>query len=116
MSELEAAFEQHRRELHVHCYRMLGSYDDAEDAVQEAYLRAWRSRDTFEGEHVRAWLYKIATNACLDRIRSRARSGGESPAEVAWLTAYPDDALELHPVSARVNSPRNDAADLIDPA
>ena len=94
MSELEAAFEQHRRELHVHCYRMLASYDDAEDAVQEAYLRAWRSRDTFEGEHVRAWLYKIATNACLDRIRSRGRSGGESPADVAWLTAYPDDALE----------------------
>jgi RNA polymerase sigma-70 factor (ECF subfamily) len=92
--DLEAAFEQHRRELHVHCYRMLASYDDAEDAVQEAYLRAWRSRDSFAGEHVRAWLYKIATNACLDRIRRRARSGGESPAEVAWLTAYPDDALE----------------------
>jgi RNA polymerase sigma-70 factor (TIGR02960 family) len=94
MESLEVAFERHRRELHVHCYRMLASYDDAEDAVQEAYLRAWRSRDTFQGEHVRAWLYKIATNACLDRIRSRARSGGESPAEVAWLTAYPDDALE----------------------
>ncbi len=94
MSELEAAFEQHRRELHVHCYRMLASYDDAEDAVQETFLRAWKSRDTFEGEHLRAWLYRIATNVCVDRTRSRARRAPESPAEVAWLTAYPDDALE----------------------
>ena len=94
MSELEAAFERHRRELHVHCYRMLASYDDAEEAVQETYLRAWKSRDTFEGEHLRAWLYRIATNVCVDRTRSRARRAPESPAEVAWLTAYPDDALE----------------------
>ena len=92
-TDLEAAFEEHRRELHVHCYRMLASYDDAEDAVQETYLRAWKARDTFEGEHVRAWLYRIATNVCLDRCRSRARRAPESPAEVPWLTAYPDDAL-----------------------
>ena len=92
-TDLEAAFEAHRRELHVHCYRMLASYDDAEDSVQETYLRAWKSRDTFEGEHVRAWLYRIATNVCLDRTRSRARRAPESPAEVPWLTAYPDDAL-----------------------
>jgi RNA polymerase sigma-70 factor (ECF subfamily) len=91
--DLEAAFEQHRRELHVHCYRMLASYDDAEDAVQEAYLRAWQARDTFAGEHVRAWLYRIATNVCIDRTRSRGRRAPESPAEVPWLTAYPDDAL-----------------------
>jgi RNA polymerase sigma-70 factor (ECF subfamily) len=93
-TDLEAAFERHRRELHVHCYRMLASYDDAEDAVQETYLRAWKARDTFEGEHLRAWLYRIATNVCMDRIRVRARRAPESPAEVAWLTAYPDDALE----------------------
>jgi len=94
VSVLEAAFEQHRRELHVHCYRMLASYDDAEDAVQETYLRAWQARTTFDGDHVRAWLYRIATNTCIDRVRSRARRAPESPAEVAWLTAYPDDALE----------------------
>lgn len=91
--DLETAFGEHRRELHVHCYRMLASYDDAEDAVQETYLRAWQARDGFDGEHLRAWLYRIATNTCLDRIRSRGRRVPESPAEVPWLTAYPDDAL-----------------------
>jgi RNA polymerase sigma-70 factor (TIGR02960 family) len=86
----------HRRELHVHCYRMLASYDEAEDAVQETYLRAWRSRDTFDGEHVRAWLYKIATNACLDALRSRTRRAAavRSYADVAWLTPYPDRLLD----------------------
>jgi RNA polymerase sigma factor (sigma-70 family) len=74
----EAMVEQHRRELHVHCYRMLASYDEAEDAVQDTYLRAWRSRDTFEGEHLRAWLYRIATNVCLDRIRSRRTAPSRS--------------------------------------
>ena len=72
----EATFEdltnQHRRELHVHCYRMLASFDEAEDAVQETFLRAWRARDTFGGDgQARAWLYRIATNACLDLLRSR---------------------------------------------
>jgi RNA polymerase sigma-70 factor (TIGR02960 family) len=93
MDELETAFEQHRRELHVHCYRMLASYDDAEDAVQEAYLRAWRARDSFDGEYPRAWLYKIATNVCLDRGRAqqrRVRAG----TEVSWLTPYPDTVLD----------------------
>src|SRR5215210_7302005 len=59
-----AAVERHRRELHVHCYRMLGSFEEAEDALQEALLRAWRARGGFEGDSLRAWLYKIATNVC----------------------------------------------------
>jgi RNA polymerase sigma-70 factor (TIGR02960 family) len=96
---LEESFERHRRELHVHCYRMLASYDDAEDAVQETFLRAWRSRETFDGEHPRAWLYRIATNVCVDRARAlqrRARSG----TEVGWLTPYPDTVLDDVPAAA----------------
>jgi RNA polymerase sigma-70 factor (ECF subfamily) len=99
---VEAAFDQHRRELHVHCYRMLASYDEAEDAVQETYLRAWRSRETFAGEHIRAWLYRIATNVCLDAIRSRKRQVPRmtSYAEVPWLTPYPDSLLDELPSDA----------------
>lgn len=87
--------EAHRRELHVHCYRMLASFDDAEDAVQETYLRAWRSRDGFDGTHLRAWLYRIATNVCLDLSRSRARRTSSARlSEIAWLTPYPDPLLD----------------------
>ena len=89
--DLEAGFTRHRRELHVHCYRMLASVPDAEDAVQETYLRAWRGRDTFDGQHLRAWLYRIATTVCLDVGRVRARRGPE----VSWLTPYPDPLLDL---------------------
>ena len=93
----EQLAERHRRELHVHCYRMLASFDEAEDAVQETMLRAWRRRSTFEGGPlVRAWLYRIATNVCLDALRGRSRhvTAMHSFAEVPWLQPYPDELLD----------------------
>jgi RNA polymerase sigma-70 factor, ECF subfamily len=72
--ELEGQLEQHRRELTGYCYRMLGSPFEAEDAVQETMLRAWRGLDRFEGRAaLRSWLYRIATNVCMDSLNSRAR-------------------------------------------
>jgi RNA polymerase sigma-70 factor (ECF subfamily) len=99
----EAAFadlvEPHRRELQVHCYRMLGSLEDSEDVVQETFLRAWRNRTSFEGRSsFRAWLYRIATNACLDALQRRPRQvvpheATPPLAEVPWLQPYPDELL-----------------------
>ncbi|MFD7668349.1 RNA polymerase subunit sigma-70 [Streptomyces sp. NPDC059788] len=102
--------ERYRHELRVHCYRLLGSFTDAEDLVQEALLRAWRKRRSFEargGATFRAWLYRIATNACLDALASPARSREiavavdsagaptrSAPAEVTWLQPYPDALLD----------------------
>src|SRR3954451_15246496 len=98
-TDFDAATAQHRRALHVHCYRMLASYDDAEDAVQETFLRAWRGWDAFDGRYPKAWLYRIATNVCTDLIRARARRVPElhSYAEVGWLTPYPDRMLDQIP-------------------
>src|SRR5262245_10715719 len=95
----EAAFrnlaERHRRELHVHCYRMLGSVHDAEDALQETLLRAWRHLDSFEGRSsFRAWLYRIATNVCLAALGKRPESPTEEP---SLLTPYPDAWLDELP-------------------
>jgi RNA polymerase sigma-70 factor (ECF subfamily) len=90
--------EPHVRELHVHCYRMLGSFHDAEDATQETLLRAWRHLHTFQGRGpLRAWLYRIATTSCLKMLESRRRrrvaAGPEGP-DVPYLEPYPDRLLD----------------------
>ncbi len=97
----EAAFavvaRRHPRELHVHCYRMLASYEEAEDAVQEAMIRAWQHRERIAegGGNMRAWLYRVCTNVCLDQIRRRRRRPiTGTAAEVAWLQPYPDALLD----------------------
>jgi RNA polymerase sigma-70 factor, ECF subfamily len=111
----EAAYariiETYRGELQAHCYRMLGSLHDAEDALQEALLRAWRAIGKFEGRSsVRSWLYKIATNTCLDAIARRPKrvlpvdygpatdphdGPGEPLIESVWVEPYPDETLGL---------------------
>jgi RNA polymerase sigma-70 factor (TIGR02960 family) len=103
-----ALTEPHRRELQVHCYRMLGSLQDAEDALQDTLLAAWQGLGGFEGRSsVRTWLYRIATNRCLSARRSESRRAAKQwdmPAvvppeptrlgEIAWLQPYPDALLE----------------------
>jgi RNA polymerase sigma-70 factor (TIGR02960 family) len=109
----DAAFAElaglHQRELHVHCYRMLASFDDAEDAVQETLLRAWRGRSALAGGQHRAWLYRIATNVCLDALRARSRQTRlvESCADLPWLQPYPDPLLDEVP--ARSDQPEQAA-------
>jgi RNA polymerase sigma-70 factor (ECF subfamily) len=103
--------EQHRRELTAYCYRMLGSPFEAEDAVQETLLRAWKSIDRFEGRsELRSWLYRIATNVCLDLLNGRERRArpmdlgpAQEPVaanlntlpEVTWIEPLPDDPAEV---------------------
>jgi RNA polymerase sigma-70 factor, ECF subfamily len=96
--------ERHRKELTGYCYRMLGSPFEAEDAVQETLLRAWRSRDRFEGRAaLRSWLYRIATNVCLDSLRGRSRRatpmdfGPASAPEAANLDTLPE-ATWIEPI------------------
>jgi len=105
----ESLTEPYRRELLAHCYRILGSLEDAEDLVQETLLRAWKRLNTYEGRaSLRAWLYKIATNACLDALARRPRRGlppglypqadphAPLPAPVTepvWLEPFPDELL-----------------------
>ena len=103
--------EPHRGELHAHCYRMLGSVQDAEDALQDALIRAWRGLPRFEGRSsLRSWLYKIATNACLDAIARRPKrvlpieygppagpeDGIAKPlVESVFIEPYPDELLDI---------------------
>src|SRR5438876_9861964 len=103
--------EPYRTELHAHCYRMLGSVHDAEDALQEALLRAWRGLSRFEGRSsLRSWLYTIATNASLNAIEKRPKrvlpidygppadphgGPGEPIVESVWVEPYPDEVLGL---------------------
>lgn len=89
--------ERHRRELQVHSYRMLGNLEQAEDAVQEALLRAWKGRASFDGgPGARAWLYRIVTTTCFDILRAARRRGErvESIADVPWLQPCPDALLD----------------------
>lgn len=112
-----ALLEPHRAELHAHCYRMLGSVDDAEDALQDTLLRAWRGLGRFEGRSsLRSWLYRIATNACLRAIERRPRRVlpidygppadphgelAERLTESVWIEPYPDSDAGLAAPEAR---------------
>jgi RNA polymerase sigma-70 factor (ECF subfamily) len=117
--ELEQQFEEYRRELTAYCYRMLGSPFEAEDAVQDTFIRAWRAYDRFEGRSaLKSWLYRIATNVCLDMLAGRERRarpmdlgpsrdplgpiGGVLP-EVTWIEPIPDTSV----------APEGDPADVV---
>ncbi|WP_238448059.1 sigma-70 family RNA polymerase sigma factor [Micromonospora sp. 4G55] len=117
-----------RRELHAHCYRMLGSAHDADDALQEALLRAWRGLPRFEGRSsLRSWLYTVATRTCLDAVAGRARRAlpvdlgpaseravlDTAPAgHVAWLGPYPDAGLAAGPAAPDVRYEQREAVEL----
>ncbi|GAA0828012.1 sigma-70 family RNA polymerase sigma factor [Streptosporangium amethystogenes subsp. fukuiense] len=128
----DAAFtrlvEPLRRELHAHCYRMLGSTHDADDALQDALLRAWRGLVRFEGRSsLRSWLYTVATHTCLDTVERRGRRAmpvdlgpssdravvGEAPlADVAWLGPYPDAGLAEGPAAPDARYEQREAVEL----
>src|SRR5216684_7695999 len=98
--------EQYRRELTGYCYRMLGSGFEADDAVQETMVRAWKAMDTFEGRSaVRSWVYRIATNVCLDMLRGRQRRarpmemGPSSPADPTHLGPLLAENLWVTPIA-----------------
>jgi RNA polymerase sigma-70 factor (ECF subfamily) len=120
--------EPHRRELHVHCYRMLGSVHDADDALQDALLRAWRALPGFEGRSsLRSWLYRITTNACLDVISRRPRrvlpidhgpaAGteddlGEPLTESVWIEPYADEQLDDSRAAPEARYERRESVEL----
>jgi RNA polymerase sigma-70 factor (ECF subfamily) len=114
-----AECEAHRRQLRLHCYRMTGSFDDAEDLVQETFLRAWRAREGFEGRaRLSTWLHRIATNVCLDALEHRAarvlppdivpavaaddepRSTPPLAPDVPWMQPFPDRLLDPEAIAA----------------
>jgi RNA polymerase sigma-70 factor (ECF subfamily) len=122
--------EPHRSELHAHCYRMLGSVHDAEDALQDSLLRAWRGLPRFEGRSSpRSWLYRIATNACLDAVARRpkrvlpidhgpaadpADGVGEPLVESVWIEPYPDERLGVEdgPMAPEARYERRESLEL----
>ncbi|UUV29787.1 sigma-70 family RNA polymerase sigma factor [Amycolatopsis roodepoortensis] len=137
-AEFDRLVEPLRRELHAHCYRLLGSVHDADDALQDALLRAWRGMDRFEGRgSMRTWLYTIVTRTCLDVVAARGKRAlpmdlgpsseqvvlEDAPVtEVAWLGPYPDapdaryerrEAIELAFVAALQHLPGNQRAALV---
>ena len=123
----QALTERYRRELQVHCYRMLGSPQDAEDLVQETLLAAWRGLDDFASRSsVRTWLYRIATNRCLNALRDASRRpGGTAPelppeppepsrvGEPLWLQPYPDALLDAIPDAAPGPEQRYEALEAV---
>ena len=101
--------ERHRHELQRHAYRMLGSHEDSEDLAQEAFLRAWRKRESFRGQSsYRSWLYRIATNACLTALEQRARRRQTSAGAAEAQMAPPDQLLEA--LAAASGEPDTDVA------
>src|SRR5579875_2643208 len=115
---LEQALEQHRRQLTGYCYRMLGSPFEAEDAVQETFLRAWRAYDRFEGRSaLHSWLYRIATNVCMDMLSSRSRRarpmdlGPAGEPVVANLHTLPE-ATWIEPAPTSLLAEEGDPADV----
>jgi RNA polymerase sigma-70 factor (ECF subfamily) len=115
-------FEQYRRELTGYCYRMLGSGFEAEDAVQETMVRAWRASDRFEGRSaVRSWVYRIATNVCLDMLRGRQRRarpmemGTSSPADISHLGPMLPEHMWVTPIQdSRVLPESGDPAEVVE--
>src|SRR5712691_11011432 len=116
--QLEGRLDQHRPELNAYCYRMLGSPFDAEDAVQETFIRAWRGFDQFEGRAaLRSWLYRIATNVCLDMLNGRERRarpmdlGPARSPDAANLNTLPE-ATWIHPIPDGLVVPEGDPAEV----